>query len=385
MINGEKLGQLNRIIEREIRQGNLKDASVCVLYQEREILREHYGRDRKDTIYRLFSMTKPVTAVAAFILYERGWLDLMSPVSRYIPAFEKQQVWDGNRLVPVKREVLVKDLLNMTAGVVYPDEDNVPAEKMRENLVTMKRILDAGVEYSVDMTAYAFGKAPLLFQPGEGWHYGACADVMGIVVEKIAGVALEEFFEKEIFVPLGMKDTGFWVNEEKRCRIADMYMHENEKLVLADEACLARLCTDKEAKEPRFKAGGSGLYSSMDDYIRFARMLYRGGELDGTRILGKKTVRFMTSGQLTAPQREGMYFESTLGYGYGHYFRIMDNLSEGCSNGSTGEYGWDGLAGTYFMIDPAEELIVMYMQQFADSVDMGLRRRIRQIIYGALE
>lgn len=385
MINREKLKQLDKVIEKEIEQGNLKDASVCVLYEEQQVFRAHYGKDRENSIYRLFSMTKPVTAVAAFILYERGLLDLQSPVSRYIPAFEKQQVWNGKELVPTKREVLVKDLLNMTAGIVYPNEDNFPAVKMRENLEQMYRIIENGGGYSVDMTAYAFGKAPLLFQPGEGWHYGACADVMGIIIEKISGEKLEDFFEKEIFVPLGMKDTGFWVNGQNRCRIADMYMHEAGKLVLADGACMKKLCTDNAAKEPRFKAGGSGLYGSMDDYIRFARMLYRGGELDGTRIIGEKTVHFMTSDQLTAAQKKAMYFESTLGYSYGNFFRIMDNLSEGCSNGSVGEYGWDGLAGTYFMVDPAEKLITVYMQQFADSVDMGLRRRIRQVIYGALE
>ncbi len=227
---------------------------------------------------------------------------------------------------------------------------------------------------------------PLMFDPGSRWHYGLSADVLGGIVEVVSGMKYSDFLKKEVFEPLGMKDTDFYVPEEKITRLAKMYSYEDAEghLRLSNEEELLWLSEYAPTKKPYIESAGGGLYSTVDDYSRFALMLLNGGECEGVRILGRKTVDYLRTNQLDERQLKTIDFDSIIGYGYGNLNRVMLDLAAADSNGSVGEFGWDGLPGTYFMIDMAEDLVVVYMQQIQQGADQRLRHRMRQAIYSGI-
>lgn len=386
-MNRQQLKQLDALFEREIQEERIKGASLLVEHKGKRGFKNVYGSDREDSIYKVFSMTKPITTTAIMMLYERGLVDLFDPVSKYLEGYGHMQVATTKGLVDAKEPITLKHLLNMTSGLVYPGTESEP-ERIMEDLyreLHEKAVKGAGMS-NLDIIN-ALGSVPLLFHPGEAWHYGISADVIGGVVEAVTGVTYGEFLKNEIFEPLEMKDTGFYVKEEEYHRLAQMYSRIDEKgrLRESDEKAYAWLNMYAPTKPPYIESAGGGLYSTLEDYSHFVQMLAAKGSYHGKRLLGRKTVEYISQSQLTDAQAKTIYFDSLEGYSYGNLMRIMTDPAKAGSNGSIGEYGWDGLPGTYFFVDPEEELMLVYMQQIEQGADQVLRRKMRQIIYAALD
>lgn len=348
--------------------------------------REQGKAIRRDQIYRLYSMSKPVTGAAAMVLFEQGKLDLAEPVSAYLPAFRGQQVEENGNLVPAEREVTVKDLLGMTSGLLYNGNPGLAGEyvtqvfrRVDEKLLTDQAMTTAEI-------AEALGRGPLKFQPGSSWLYGTSADVLGAVIEAVSGMTFGAFLEKNIFSPLGMKDTGFYVPEEKRERLAAAYrMDDNGELVRYEENHLGII--NAMDRQPAFESGGAGLVSTIDDYARFAQMLLNEGELDGRRILRPATVRFMTAGQLNQAQQLAFVrnFSNMPGFSYGNLMRVMKDPGQSATLNHVGEYGWDGWLGCYFANDPAARMTMLFMMQKIDSGLTSVVRRMRNFFISETE
>lgn len=387
IMDQEQLKWLDVLFQREMEAERIKGASLLVTHRGKTEFRRVYGSDAQNGIYKIFSMTKPITAAAFMLLYERGLVDIFDPVSKYLKGYEHMKVSTPRGLIDADRPITLKHLLNMTSGLVYPGAGSEP-ERIMDDLY---RQLHAKAVQGANMSNLdiinALGSVPLLFQPGEAWHYGISADVLAGVVEAVSGVSYGEFLKKEIFEPLEMKDTDFYVKEEEYCRLSQVYSRADEKgrLCKADEKAYAWLNMYAPTKPPYIESGGGGLYSTLEDYSHFVQMLAEGGSYGGKRILGRKTVEYISSAQLTRQQKNTIDFYGSAGYSYGNLMRVMEDPGEAGSNGSVGEYGWDGLAGTYFFIDPKEELTFVYMQQIEQGADQELRRKMRQIIYAALQ
>lgn len=337
---------------------------------------------QRDTIFRLFSMSKPVTAAAMMLLLERGKIDLCDPVSKYLPDFRNQKVFHNGQLEEVQREMILMDLLNMTSGLVYNGE----TEAGRQTAALFDEViegLDEGDGGRITTVEFAnrLGELPLAFQPGTAWCYGTSADAAGAVVEMVSGMKFGEFLEKELFEPLEMKDTGFWVPKEKQSRLARVYeCREGEPSLLYTGHNLG--IRNSMDRRPAFESGGAGLVSTVDDYLHFAMMLQNGGEYRGRRILGKSTVEFMTRRQLERKQQE--YLDEWFGldgFTYGNFMRILQKPEKAVTLGSRGEYGWDGWLGCYFANAPQEKQTILLMTQKKDSGTFALTRKIRNIIY----
>ncbi len=380
---------LRKRMRQEIDDGYINGSAIRIIHDGEIIYEDELGYAdkekgipiRKDTIYRIYSMTKPVTAVAAMILYERGLLDLFAPVSDYLSGFKDQKVLTKDGLKAAKRPAAVKDLLNMTSGVVYPDQ-TCEAGRIMEELYT--RLAKQGEEGSPVNTVdfcNLIGTQPLEFEPGERWRYGASADVLGAVIEIISGKKLSVFLQEEIFTPLGMADTGFYVPEEKSNRFAMIY----ELIAGRLEPCSwTHLGLGDFKTPPAFESGGAGLVSTVEDYSRFAEMLLNGGTYGKERILGSKTVEYLSTPQLSAEQLLSMDWDSLQGYGYGNLMRVLTDPVKAAGNGSVGEFGWDGWTGNYFFVDPKENLIMVYMMQKCDGGRLTALRAMRSILYGLL-
>ncbi|MGN0376673.1 MAG: serine hydrolase domain-containing protein [Suilimivivens sp.] len=386
-MNQEQLKQLDALFEREMQEERIKGASLIVDHKGKTEFRRTYGSDKENSIYKVFSMTKPITTAAFMMLYERGLVDIFDPVSKYLPGYEHMQVATTRGLVDADKPITLKHLLNMTSGLVYPGCGSEPERIMDDLYRELHEKAVQGANMSNLDILNALGSVPLLFQPGDAWHYGISADVIAGVVEAVTGVTYGEFLKKEIFEPLEMKDTGFYVKEEEYSRLSQMYSRIDEKgrLREADEKAYAWLNMYAPTRPPYIESGGGGLYSTLEDYNHFVQMLAAKGTYHGKRLLGRKTVEYISQNQLTQNQEETVDFDSMIGYGYGNFMRVMLDPATAGSNGSVGEYGWDGLPGTYFFVDPKEELTLVYMQQIEQGADQGLRRKMRQIIYAALD
>ena len=331
-MKAELRNRMQEMLEAAVEAKELAGGSLLVRQHGEELCylqagmadREKGEAVRRDHIYRLYSMSKPVTAAAAMVLFERGLLDLAEPVSGYLPEFAGQLVEENGRLVPAVREVTVKDLLGMTSGLMYNGNPGLTGAYVTELFRQVDDRLLTDQAMTTTQIARALGKGPLAFHPGSSWLYGTSADVLGAVVEAAAGMTFGEFLKKNIFEPLEMKDTGFFVPEEKRDRLAAAYrLNAAGELERYTQNHLGII--NAMDRQPAFESGGAGLVSTIDDYARFAQMLLNEGELDGRRILQPATVRFMTAGQLTRVQREafGRNFANMPGYSYGNLMRVM--------------------------------------------------------------
>lgn len=374
---------LEKVLQQAIDNGELAGANVLVIQGDRELAYAQCGyRDvatekpfQRDTICRIYSMSKPVTAVAAMLLVERGLLDLGSSVGEYLPAFQNMQVWENGKKVPARRNVLIKDLLNMTSGISYPGEDASGQEVARvfEEQEARPYGEDA---MTTQEWAEKIGQCALAFHPGDAWMYGSSADVLGAVIERISGMSLSEFMEKEIFAPLGMEDTGFYVPEEKRERLATVYEQTKEGCRpypthnLGIDYLMERL--------PAFQSGGAGLCSTIEDYKKLALSL-RGY---GRQILRPETIAHMTKGGLSPWQQESVWrsWESMAGHDYGNLLRVMKVPAMAMFNGWQGEYGWDGWLGTYFCNSPKNDVTILMFTQRSDAGIMPVTRKLRNVI-----
>jgi CubicO group peptidase (beta-lactamase class C family) len=362
----------------------IKDGQEMLYCEDGLADREANVPIRRDTLFRIYSMTKPVTAAAAMMLLERGMIDLQDPVGKYIPGFRNQLVADGDKLVPAERDVTIKHLLSMTSGLVYEGTD-----RAGQDTLTVFRDIDERLFGEAPMStmevANRLGACALKFQPGESYEYGTSADVMGAVIEAASGMPFGEFLRGELFEPLGMKDTGFWVPADERHRLAKTYaMNENGELELYTGNHLGII--HQMDRPPAFESGGAGLVSTIDDYAKFANMLMNGGSANGVRILQPGTVKFLVSPSLNAVQQQK--FEEKhphkVGYSYGNYMRVMTDPGRAVTLGSIGEYGWDGWLGTHFSNNPRERLTLLFMTQRKDGGALSLTRKVRNIVFGSI-
>ncbi len=383
---------MDSLIEREVAEGRVKGASALVIHRNREIYYNAFGYAdeekgmsmKRDTIIRLFSMTKPVTAAAAMILMERGILDLWDPVSRYLPEFRQSMVWSEEKKcgIPAEREITVWDLLNMTSGIPYPDPAHEPGRRMDEVVKDLIARRNRGEMVSTRELLRQVSTVPLCFQPGEKWMYGFSADVLGGVIEAASGKRFGQFLREELFEPLDMKDTAFFVPADKLCRFAQYYdWTEQEGLQVHRDSHLGEYYGEDVA----FESGGAGLVSTLDDYSHFASMLVHKGTYKGKRILGRKTVEFMAQNRLNPRQREDLTWDSVKGYGYGCLMRVLMDQGAAGYNGSLGEFGWDGWTGNYVAMDFQEELVLLYFIQLCGAGATPALRKLKTVTYGALE
>ena len=345
-------------------------ASICVIHKGEEVYRKEYGEADKekkipmapDSIFRCYSMTKPVTSVAVMSLVEKGKLQLTDAVSSYLPGFKNQQVLTEKGYVPVREEVTIQHLMDMTAGVVYPDASFPAGMKMQEMIDEYyRKIFEEDQPTSTYDLANLIGQQPLRFQPGEGWCYSFCADVLGAVIEVITKKTYGEYLKETIFEPLGMVDTDFYVPEEKQGRFCQNYQFMPETQTLEPCTWQHLGLSYMHLKKPAFESGGAGLVSTVDDYSKFVKMMLGKGTYNGVRILGRKTVECMTRNHLNKEQLPWLDWEQLQGYGYGNLMRVMLDVGEAKQLGSEGEYGWDGWLGCYACMDPKEDLGIIYV------------------------
>ncbi|MDN3517866.1 serine hydrolase domain-containing protein [Aquisalimonas lutea] len=356
-----------------------------------------------DSIFRIYSMTKPVTSVAAMMLYEQGAFQLDDPVARFLPEFRNMQVLvggdaDNPQYEPAHGLITMRHLLTHTSGLTYDFFRTSPVDALyREH----------GISFATGRTDLAdmvrqLAEMPLLFHPGRQWNYGVSTDVLGRVVEVLSGEALDAFFARHIFEPLGMPDTAFAVPEDKLDRFTAMYtsstmlpppsMGPEPTEVLPEPVGGLQLFDGAAGRfqaPARMFSGGGGLTSTMNDYLRFCRMLRGGGELDGVRLLGRKTVDFMRSNHLPGsmedmgePRFNNSHMGAGCGFGLG--FCVVLDPARAQTMGSPGEYFWSGMANTQFWIDPVEDLVVIQMAQLMPSSLLPLRRELRSLVYQAI-
>jgi CubicO group peptidase (beta-lactamase class C family) len=391
--SSERLENLHALIQGEIDQRQLAGA-ITLLARHGKIVDYHtYGmRDLatatpmgKDTVFRDYSMTKPVTGVAMMILYEEGkWLPT-DPIAKYIPEFAHLKVFqsvdaDGKMIVvDPDHAPTMRELMSHSAGFSY-GSGNSPVDAMYKDF---KPLQSANLQEMIDKLA----KIPLNYQPGKGWIYSLSMDIEGYLVEKLSGQSLPDFMRDHIFTPLGMKDAGFFVPAGKRARFATNY-RDNPQGELVPSAATGGVPTDY-ATEPPLPSGGGGLVSTAEDYYRFAQMLGNGGRFEGHRILSPATVKLMTSNHLPSEILTGQFgigqHIMRPGFGYGFNCAVVFDPPEANLSDGKGTFFWDGAAGTWFWVDPTNDIVFVAMIQRMTSPDNHtLLYRSHAVVYGAL-
>ncbi len=365
------------------RHGKLAYSAVCG------------NRDREaeqpvvqDTLWRIYSMTKPITTVAALSLLEEGAFELTDPVSRWIPAFADVRVWAGGsaqnpRTVPALEPIRVWHLLTHTAGLTYGFMNAHPVDT-----IYRANGFDFGATGGRNLATCAeeWARLPLLFQPGTEWAYSVATDVLGRVLEVVTGKSLDEVLAERVLRPLGMTDTRWWVDEPDLPRLAALYTPHPETGVAT------RLDSMGSAvlRPPAMLSGGGGLVSTAADYLRFTEMLRRGGALDGTRILGPRTLAYalhnhLPEGRDLAYFGQGQFSEvAYAGVGFGLGFSVTQDPLQGKVIGSIGEFGWGGAASTAFWVDPVEDLAVLFFTQLLPSSRYPIRTQLRQLVHQSI-
>jgi CubicO group peptidase (beta-lactamase class C family) len=344
-----------------------------------------------DAIFRLYSMTKPIVCTALMTLYEEGRFRLIDPVARYIPSFADVRVReaDGSLRAP-KRPMMIRDVMTHTSGLAYGFLGETPVGALYQG----RKLDDPSVSLAEAIDDIA--KLPLAFDPGARWHYSIGIDVAARLIEVIAGKSLGEFLHERIFAPLDMADMGFTVPESKRGRLAAMYGRDdlfNPGKTFIDhfedwtKGVNNRNDVSKTYpvdKPGTFERGGYGLFGTMGDYYRFAQMLCNGGEFEGKRVIGRKTLALMHSNHI-APELLPLQLDGLPlpGYGFGLGSRVLLDVAASGKPGSAGEFGWAGAAKTYYWVDPVEQLVALFMTQSMSSFDLP-EQDLAAIVYGAI-
>lgn len=330
----------------------------------------------RDSIFRIYSMTKPITAVAALTLWEQGKFHMNDPITKYLPELSNLKVYvsgEGEDMVleDAKYPIRILDLFLHTAGFSYGFTGSEVDKLYRASPLTVGTV-------TPDTLLTELAKLPLNHQPGTKWHYGANIDVIGVLVERISGQKLGEYMHQHIFEPLDMQDTGFYVKPENVGRLAQIYgPNDMGQTIVVQNVPLGDYKSD-----PAIHNGGGGLVSTVDDYFVFAQMLLNGGEYKGTRILGRKTVEYMTSNHL--PSNMLPFAPDAQGEGYALAMSVTVDKDQLGFMGSNGNYGWSGLASTYFRIDPQENMIIISMAQFLPNQFHPYQDDFRNTVYQAL-
>ena len=383
----ELTSALQAVLDRSVAAGEIAGANLLILRHGEELLYAQSGfADQeagrpytRDTIARLYSMSKPVTAAAAMILLQRGLLDLEQPLGELFPSFRGSVVWENGKKVPARREIVVGDLLNMTSGLPYPGTDEAGQEAAGVFEELDSRLYGENPMSTLELTD-RLGACGLAFHPGDRWMYGTSADVLGAVIEKVSGQKFGAFLEENLFAPLGMVDTGFYVPAEKQHRLAQVYQQGSPDMTLYETNNLGICYTQHRA--PAFESGGAGLTSTADDYAKFAAMLIRGG--DG--ILSPAAVEHMTKSRLLPWQQESLWrsWGGMAGYGYGSLMRILEEPGMAKILGWQGEYGWDGWLGCYFCNSPENGISIVMTCQRRDAGTMPVTRKVRNVLSAML-
>ena len=373
-ISSERLNRVDALFESYIAEGRIAGVVVAIARNGKLAHLRTLGRMemtksepmREDAIFRMASMTKPITSTAVMMLYEEGHFLLDDPISKWLPEYANKTVrrTGGVQTVsePAARPITVRHVLSHTSGLSI--RPRTPPRGGQEQ--TRPSTLAEAVDRAADV--------PLAFHPGDEWQYGASTDYVAILVEKISGMSLDDFLRERIFEPLGMVDTGFYVPSSKRDRLSRLYGHVGRErtLTLGDTTGYTEAVT--------MFSGGGGLVGTAADYMRFAQMLLNGGELDGTRILGRATIDLMTVDHLGDAPTGWL----SPGWGFGLGFTVRNEAGRDGTPGSVGEYYWFGVAGTSFWVDPAEELIGVFMVQMRPSRDLAYRQQFKNLVYQAL-
>ncbi len=387
-LSPKRLGHLDDAMQGFIDRGELAGIVLLIVRRGAIAHSAQYGlmdmetnrKMRPDTIFRIASMTKPITSVAAMILFEKGCFLLTDPISAYLPDFRDVRVFDRKsggelKLVKPDQEITIWHLLTHTSGLGYPDSDN-------KAVATLYQAVDLSSSSSLEDMAHKLARLPLFVQPGSQWHYGYSHDVLARLIEIISSRDFGEFLREEVIEPLGMNDTGHYVPEGKIERLATAYgPAEDAGLEVIDPA------TDKYTSPPALKPGGHGLFATAPDYLRFAHMILNGGRINETRILSRKIVESMTTNQLPAallPMKIPPEFVLH-GIGYGLGFGVIVNPAEAVIQGSAGSIHWPGALNTSWWIDPQEDLIGIFMAQLRPTSPHPSRKQFRELVYQALD
>jgi CubicO group peptidase (beta-lactamase class C family) len=397
-MSAERLNRIAGVFQEHVDKGNLPGVVVMVARKGKLVYSESLGfQDKaagkplaKDAIFRMYSMTKPMASVAAMVLIEEGKMQLNDPVSKFLPAMKEMKVSVAKTdaefarttysLVPADREMTVQDLLRHTSGLLYAN--------LTQNTGVKEAYAKGGVDDDVrglspEEQVERLSKAPLGHQPGTVWEYSLSTDMLGRVIEAASGRRLGEFLEERLFRPLGMDDTAFFVAPDKAGRLAQGL----EK----DSFSGAAVKLYDVSSPPGNDSGGAGAVSTARDYLRFAQMLANGGRFDGRRLLSRKSIELMTSDHLgtrilaQSPMTPGEVLLSTPGYTFGLGFAVRQAPGVAGVAGSQGEFMWGGYAGTYFWVDPKEQLVGIYMTQAPSPIRAYYRKLFKTLVYSAID
>jgi len=374
------LARLGSVMRGEIERGRVPGAVALVARRGRLAYFESYGRRdprgpdpmARDSIFRIYSMTKPIVSVAVMMLWEQGRFLLSDPIEKYLPELGRRQVAVVRgaeiELVDAERPITIQDLLRHTSGLTYEFRGSGPVHKM----YTAERIYSRN-QSNADQVA-TLAKLPLLHQPGTKWEYSRSTDVLGRLIEVLSGLTLGEYLQRHIFAPLGMVDTAFYVPPQEHGRLAEAFAKD------PDTGAGVQLINVHDA--PKFESGGGGLVSTAGDYARFLQMLLNGGRLDGVRFLSRKTLELMTADHLGPITGAPDLLLPGYGFGLGFAVRLQPGIAH--VPGSVGQYFWGGLAGTTFWVDPAEELFAIMLIQGPGQRDY-FRNLFRDLVYAAFD
>ncbi|OJU18715.1 MULTISPECIES: serine hydrolase domain-containing protein [unclassified Sphingomonas] len=396
-LDSRRLGAIDRLLkERYLDPGHFPHAQLLIARDGEVVHFSSQGAAREgkkkaideSALFRIASMTKPITSLAFMILVEEAKVALDTPVHHVLPELKGVGVYDGGgagvpfMTKPCAEPMRMVDLLRHTAGFTYSFQN-------RSNIDAAHRALKLENwhgDYDLDSFIAALGKLPLEFSPGTRWNYSVATDVLGLVVQRVSGMKLERFFAERIFAPLGMNDTFFTVPTDKLDRLVDCYtVIEGKGRQMFDRASESMWATPF-----KFVSGGGGLVSSAHDYNRFCQMCLGGGELDGARIVGRKTIELMTMNHLPgnadlSSMSTSLFSETqNAGTGFGLGFAVTIDVARSMMPGSVGEYYWGGMFSTAFFIDPVERLSMVFMTQLSPSMLYPIRRELKTMIYSAL-
>ncbi|HMF00264.1 MAG TPA: serine hydrolase domain-containing protein [Terriglobia bacterium] len=382
--SSERLARIRPVMQSYVDQRGFAGITTMLARHGRVIHFEQVGwQDREngiplaaDTIFRIYSMTKPVVCTALMTLYEEGRFQLLDPLAKFLPQFGKVRVLTGSAEVDLVRPILVRDLFTHTAGLTYTFLEDSPVCEMYRQAKVM-----SNPDQPLESVIAELARLPLVHQPGTKWNYSMSIDVLGHLIEVISEKPLQDFLQERFFAPLGMTDTGFAVSRDKRHRIAAMYGHPDIAVSTLSQIMEAwqkgqneRLdveSTNPSSNTRNFARGGYGLFSTASDYMRFAQMLLNRGTVDGVRIFSPKTVDFMHMNHLPAALIPYDIGQITFpGYGFGLGSRVLMNVAESGMPGSVGEFGWAGAAKTYYWIDPQEQMIGLFLSQYMVGFDL---------------
>ena len=375
-LNPGRTRQLVSVLQGSVDRQHIPGAVVLVARQGRIGLFEAVGQQdpaagtpmRTDSIFRIYSMTKPLVSVAVMMLVERGRLLISDPVGRWLPEYAQQAVLGASGLVPAWQPATVQDLLRHTAGLTYEFLGDSPVQR-EYNKVNIASRGRSNAEFSQVLAGI-----PLQYQPRSCWAYSRATDVLGRLVEVVSGQSLGAFLQREILDPLGMVDTGFAVPDAQQHRIVEPFGHD------PDGGVPMKLINPREV--PAMESGGGGLMSTAMDYARFLQCLLSGGELDGHRLLSRHTLAFMTADHLGDIPIDGTLLPP--GHGFGLGFAVRRAAGESPVPGSVGTYHWSGIGGTSFFVDPAQDLYALLLTQAPNQRD-HYRQLLRNLVYAALD